>query len=103
MEEKPERIWIVGDSETILACREKQAGFSGEYFGNRLGEIWDIQGNLETLTKIGDVGEWWHVKSEHNAADSPTHLDTIPQDIWMDSPWQNGPEYLTRPREEWPF
>jgi hypothetical protein len=35
----PNRVWVAGDSETILAAREKSSGFFGEYFGNRIGVL----------------------------------------------------------------
>ena len=42
-EELPTRVLIGGDAETVLAAREKAAGALGEYFGNILGEIWDLE------------------------------------------------------------
>lgn len=39
MEVKPDKLWIVGDSGTILVCREKQAGYIKEYFRNCLCNI----------------------------------------------------------------
>ena len=35
--DKPDRILIGGESETVLAAREKACGVLGEYFGNRIG------------------------------------------------------------------
>ena len=47
--------------------------------------------------------EWWHVKSEHNAADRPSRLDSTPADIGLGSLWQTGPDYLCLDREQWPL
>ena len=42
-EELPTKALIGGDSETVLAAREKAGGALGEYFGNRVGELWELQ------------------------------------------------------------
>ena len=39
----PAQIYCLGDSECVLASREKSRGFFGEYFANRLGEQHDNQ------------------------------------------------------------
>ena len=102
-EDIPEQVWIVGDSETVLASREKEAGFFGEFFGNRIGETYDYMDELKKMTKVGDNGEWWHVRSEDNAADRPSRLDSTPSDLGLGSDWQDGPGYLRLERENWPF
>ena len=102
-EEKPEIVWFAGDSETILAAREKEGGFFGEYFGNRIGELWDLQQRIEEFCPVGLNGEWYHVAGQDNPADRPTRLDTNPEDIGTDSDWQKGPDYLADERENWPF
>ena len=102
-EDLPERVWVVGDSETVLASREKDSGFFGEYFGNRIGETFDFQEQVQKLVPVGNNGEWWHVRSEHNAADRATRLDSVPSDLKLGSEWQTGPDYLCLDREEWPL
>ena len=57
MEDIPEVVWFLGDSETVLASREKESGFFWEFFGNRIGETHDIQAELQKLTKVGDDGD----------------------------------------------
>jgi hypothetical protein len=84
-EDIPERVWIVGDSETVLASREKDTGFFGEFFGNRIGETFNFQEEIEKIAPVGMNGEWWHVPSEHNAADRPSRLDSVPADIGLGS------------------
>ena len=102
-EDVPERVWVVGDSETVLASREKDSGFFGEYFGNRIGETFDFQEEIQKLVPVGYNGEWWHVKSEDNAADRASRLDSVPADLQLGSLWQTGPDYLCLDREEWPL
>ena len=79
-EDVPEQVWIAGDSETVLASREKDAGFFGEFYGNRIGETYDFMDEIKKMTKVGNDGEWWHVKSEDNAADRASRLDSTPAD-----------------------
>ena len=98
----PELVYFLGDSETVLASREKDSGYFGEFFGNRIGETYDIQAEIQKITKVGDNGDglWWHVKSSDNAADRPTRLDSEPKDIGLGSDWQKGPHYLSLDRED---
>ena len=42
----PERVWLLGDSECTLASLEKTSGAFGEYFGNRVGDIYDNQARI---------------------------------------------------------
>ena len=35
MEIKPQQVWIMEDSETVLASREKCIGYVTEYYSNR--------------------------------------------------------------------
>ena len=67
-----------------LFCSVDSGAF-WEYFGNRVGEILDNQGQIQQLCENGDGGEWWHVASENNAADQPTRLCSTAQDISVDS------------------
>ena len=61
-EDVPERVYFLGDSETVLASREKNSGFFGEYYGNRIGETFDVQAEIQKLTQVGDNGDWgWFV------------------------------------------
>jgi hypothetical protein len=87
----------------VLASREKDAGFFGEFFGNRIGETYDFMDEVKTMTKVGEDGEWWHVKSDDNAADRPSRLDSTPADLRLGSEWQDGPSYLRLERDQWPF
>ena len=56
-EDLPERVWVVGDSETVLASREKDSGFFGEYFGNRIGETYVFHEQVQKLVPVGNNGE----------------------------------------------
>ena len=100
MQLKPEKVWICGDSETILASREKNSGYFTEWFGNRIGETHDNQAKIE---EISPVGEWYHLASAYNMADRPSRLDSKPRDIGFGSEWQEGKDFLKKPRNQWPL
>ena len=101
----PERVHIIGDSECVLAGREKINGAFGEYFGNRYGQIFDLQAKIEKICPVGveGRGEWQHTESKYNAADPASRLNSKVDDISQGSQWQNGPAYLKLQPSEWPF
>lgn len=103
LDDPPGRVYFCGDSETVLACREKESGFFGEFFGNRIGEQMDNQEKIEEIVRVGEAGEWYHVPSADNAADRPSRLDSSPDDLGLDSEWLCGPAYLKEPVEQWPL
>ena len=49
------------------------------------------------------AGEWYHVPSQDNPADRPTKLNSVPEDLGLDSDWLCGPAYLKLPVEQWPI
>ena len=100
---KPQRVWVAGDSETVLASREKHSGYFSEYYGNRVGETHDNQKKIEEICPVGEAGEWWHIRGSNNPADRPTRLDTKPDDIKYGSTWQKGEAFLHLPRNKWPL
>ena len=53
----PAKMMFLGDSNTILASRERNRGFFGEYFGNRIGETYD---NIEKIQNMVDLEEPYH-------------------------------------------
>ena len=103
MDNPPHKIFFLGDSETVLASRERESGFFGEYCGNRIGEQFDNQEIIEKIAKVGEAGEWYHVSGKDNAADRATRLNSLPEDLGLNSDWQNGPPYLKLPVKKWPI
>ena len=69
----------------MLASREKESGFFGEYFGNRIGEQFDNQEVIEKITTVGNRGEWYFVSGQNNAADRATRLNSLPEDLGINS------------------
>ena len=101
-DDAPEKVWVLGDSECTLASFEKVNGAFGEWFGNRLGEIFEKQAKIEEICPVGNDGECYHVPSSFNAADRPTRSDSTPEDLAVGSEWQTGPSFLRLPEDEWP-
>ena len=103
MEEKPTKVLFGGDSETVLAAREKACGALGEYFGNRIGECWDLQEKITGIVPVGieEQGEWYHMPSKDNAADRPSRIDSKLEDLVEGSEWHEGKAYMLLPFSDW--
>ena len=60
VDDPPAKVYFLGDSETVLACRERDKGYFGEFFGNRVGEMFDNEIRVQHL--VEDITtEWYHV------------------------------------------
>ncbi|XP_039503109.1 uncharacterized protein LOC120459751 [Pimephales promelas] len=79
------------DSQTVLGAIQRDSYGYQTFFANRVGEI----------QKSTSVEDWRWIPGEQNVADLTTRGAT-PEDLKEDSVWQNGPEFLKRPVEEWP-
>ncbi|UYV69479.1 hypothetical protein LAZ67_6003736 [Cordylochernes scorpioides] len=88
---KVDREVFWSDSKTVLAWIHSEAGRYKEFVANRVGEI-------QEATKETD---WRWVPTSEIPADTPTRFETEisfePTDMWY-----TGPEFLKRPKEEWP-
>ena len=98
---KPQRVWIAGDSENVLASRKKRSPYFSEYYGNCVGETHNNQQKIEEICPLGVAGEWWHIKWAENASDRPTRLDSKPDDIKYGSTWRRGRAFLHLPVNMW--
>lgn len=84
--------WIhLLDSQTVLGAIQRDSYGYQTFFANRVGEI----------QKSTSVEDWRWIPGEQNIADLTTRGAT-PEDLKENSVWQNGPEFLKRPVEEWP-
>ena len=95
-----ERIILASDSEAFIAATEKSTGTLGPYLTSRVSEF---HLNLEDMRKKTFVEPLQHVPGTHNIADLATRGQATNQEIAPGSEWQDGPEYLKQPREQWPF
>ena len=87
-----ERVFHVVDSEIVKAMLNKDSyGFS-TFAANRIGEVHD-KTNREN---------WYWVESSLNVADLTTRECSAVY-LGENSVWQNGPDFLKDPIEEWPI
>ena len=100
MDIKPEQITPVVDSQCTISALEKSGGLLAPYFASRVSEAME---NLSELAEETVVLPVQHVPGPLNPADIPTRDRTGPDEVREGSIWQNGPAYLSLPREQWPF
>ena len=86
-----ERWLHLVDSQTVLGAIQRESYGYQTFFANRVGEI----------QKAGPVEDWWWIPGELYIADIITRGGTH-EDLKEDSTWQDGPEFLKWPVEEWP-
>ena len=86
------RWYHIVDSQTVLGAIQRESYGYQTFFANRIGEI---QGNTRTQ-------EWWWIPGPQNIADVVTR-GAGPEDLGEDSEWQNGPQFLSLPENEWPI
>ncbi|KAJ8011820.1 hypothetical protein DPEC_G00062230 [Dallia pectoralis] len=89
---KIERWFHLLDSQTVLGAIQRVSYGYKTFFANRVGEI----------QKAGLVQDWWWIRGDLNIADIITR-GGVPVDLKENSTWQNGPEFLKWPVEEWPI
>ncbi|KAL1247062.1 hypothetical protein QQF64_022438 [Cirrhinus molitorella] len=79
-------------AETVLGAIQRESYGFQTFFANRIGEI----------QKAGAVTDWWWIPSEVNIADLVTR-GCSPELLDENSVWQEGPEFLSSPVEDWPI
>ena len=89
---KFEKVVHIIDSQIVKAMINKESYGFNTFVATRVGEI-------QAKT---DPDEWYWVESKLNAADIITRGTNIRQ-LDSESTWQNGPEFLTQPINEWPI
>lgn len=89
---KIERWFHLLDSQTVLGAIQRVSYGYKTFFANRVGEI----------QKAGQVQDWWWIRGDLNIADIITR-GGAPEDLKENSTWQEGPEFLKWPVEEWPI
>ena len=93
------RIYMLGDSRTILAALKSEETPFSEFFANRIGEVYDcIRAIPEHIEVI-----WGWVKSSDNAADIASRVTATPKDLTEGSKRQNSPAYLWKKEGNWPI
>lgn len=87
-----ERWFHLVDSQTVLGAIQRDSYGYQTFFANRVGEI----------QKTAPIKDWWWIPGELNIADIITRGSTA-EDLVEGSAWQNGPDFLKLPVEEWPI
>lgn len=80
------------DSQTVLGAIQRESYGFQTFFANRIGEI---QGSTQRQ-------DWWWIPGTLNIADIITR-GAGTKDLAEGSPWQQGPEFLSLPANEWPI
>ena len=88
------RIIHLVDSETVLFQVTSTNKTFKMYEACRIGEI--------QATCEGDMRDWYWVPTDLNIADVNTR-GKCPEELGPGSAWQQGPEFLSDPFEEWPI
>ena len=89
---KFEGVYHIIDSEIVKAMINRDSYGFRSFAANRIGEIQDT-------TKKED---WYWVEGNLNVADLATRPLVKETRLDTESTWQNGPEFLRLPIEEWP-
>ena len=97
LEGQVERVYILGDSKTILHSLKVGAVPFNEYFGNRINEI------AERMEAVSIPVTWAYIPSALNAADIASRATALPEDLLPGSKWQTGPDFLSLPPQDWPI
>ena len=100
MNEKPERIICLGDSECTISSFECRTVTLAPYFSNRVAEVQD------SFTRLRDQGIevdplYW-LPGDLNPADQGTRANVMAADIGPESVHQRGPDWMKEPFETWP-
>lgn len=88
---KYKEVMHIVDSTIVCSQIQKESHGFNTFVASRVAEI----------QCKSDPSEWWWVDSEHNVADLVTK-PCEPHMLSKESMWQKGPEFLSKPQEEWP-
>ena len=100
MDEKPYQITTALDSQCTISAFERSGGSLAPYFASRVSEA---SSNLADLGEHSFVQPIMYVPGDLNPADLPTRANTRKEEVLPGSTWQNGPDYLSHSRVDWPF
>ena len=100
MDDKPFQVTTAVDSQCTISALEKSGGILAPFFASRVSEA---AANMSELAEETVVHPVFHVPGTLNPADIPTRANSTPEDVRQGSTWQEGPVFLSLPREEWPM
>ena len=88
---KCNEVMHIVDSTIVRSQIQKESHGFNVFVASRVAEI----------QCKSEPSEWWWVESKHNVSDLVTK-PCEPCKLSRDCLWQSGPEFLSRPRTEWP-
>ena len=100
MDVKPAEVTLAMDSQCTISAVEKSEGLLAPYFASRIAKA---SSNLSEVAEDTVVNPIMHVPGLLNPADIPTRPSTTPEEVLEGTVWQNGPSYLSLPKDQWPF
>lgn len=86
-----EATFFLVDSEIVRAMVQKESYGFNTFAAVRIGEI----------QQQTDPAQWYWIEGRMNGSDCLTR-GRKPEDLSLNSKWQNGPEFLQLPIEQWP-
>ena len=86
------KCYHIVDSQIVHSMVQKESYGFNTFAATRVGEI---QQNT-------NLKEWFWMESKYNIADWLTR-GKKPNELHLDSAWQNGPSFLELPESEWPI
>ena len=95
------RVVLCTDSACCVSALRKVGISMNAFFANRVSEVRHLLG--EAREKAEQVEDVQFVEGRLNPADQGTRPGCQLQDLALGSQWQEGPEFLKRPRETWPL
>ena len=61
-----------------------------------------VQGKVVEIRKKTELKQWKHVPGKENIADLPTR-GCLPDELAENQQWLEGPDWLKKPKDEWPL
>ena len=100
--EKPSKLTFLLDSECTIAAVESEHGHLSAYLANRRAEVLETVREWKELYPGLTVEPLYHLAGPLNTSDLATRDTVVAEQVGEGSEWQNGPNFLTKSRDEWP-
>merc|ERR1712177_28830 len=95
----PSGVHILVDSTCVISALDKVATCFNPFMHSRIS---DIHQNIEILGKQAKVFPLQYIPSKENIADIATRSETQVSTLGPNSIWQLGPDWLSKPKCDWP-
>ena len=102
MRQLPSSVMFCLDSECTISAVDSKNGLLKPYLVNRRAFV---KGKLqEWQQKYPEIlfEPLQHIPGNLNPAHLPTRTNYNPKDVEKGTTWQNGPDFLKLPRDQWP-